>query len=516
MPSLDVFAPVTEDSVRRALTRNRGTMREQMSQDYDRAVDYLENRQLDDVRSGLRMRYERTQQGRRGQNIAPQFVPMVQRFADEAAVVYRSSKIERKVVDADGSVDKALTEQVRAFLGRSGFDERMAHIERRLVLLKSSGVMFSARRGKLKVEGVLPQSLFLIAPEDREFFDPTDQDDYEAFVVESSERGDGGKSRFAYVAPSGTVFYAATGPYESPEQFSAYRNAIRWPQVIDTADGRGQTRTLPLQMLGVAHLEQPSGGVIVNTDVPIVECNRELNLQLSMVLDTIAHQGWATPVYHALNPDTAPAVMAAGPRFGLTVGVEETLEMLTSSVSYTEIISALESFVKLVAIFESMSPNDFSLASGATPSSGFAKMVDSLPRIERRARQAERLSRFEAEVAWPRIAAAGAAIGAIDGTVEQLSQFKLVTKFGDMQWPESPSEKIQREKHEIEIGTSSPSRILSARDGVSVEEAAEIVRENMASSRAKQEGQAGQENGAALQNQSQRSGLLESLIRRRG
>jgi hypothetical protein len=455
--------------------RAKGQARERLAESYDRAVDYLENRQLDDVESQLSRRYERTQAGRRGQTITAQAVPLTQRFADEAATLY-ARKVERKVVNPEGEVNETLTEQVNKLLSDSYFDQCMESLERRLVLLKSAGLWFQPRRGRLKTKIALPQDIYPVAPEDRDFFDASDQADYEAFVVETARQDDSGsaqKRKFAYTAPAGTVFYRATEPFGVAEGFTEHDNPIAWPQVIDTDDGRGRAKTLPLQMLGLWHLARPSDELIIDTDVPVVDANRELNLQLSVILDTIAHQGWAIPVYHALNPDTAPATMSAGPRFGLTVGVEETLEMLTSAVSYTDILGALESFVKLVAIFESMSPNDFALT-GVLPQSGFAKLIDNLPKIEKRQRAAERMARIEADIAWPRIAASGYHIGALDGTLEQLAQHKLVTSFEDIQFPESPSERIQRQSHEIEHGITSAARILAKRDGISLEEAQEI------------------------------------------
>jgi hypothetical protein len=480
MPTLDLFEPKSDAVVRESLQRARMNARRAIGAEYETAIDYAEGRMRDDVVQHLSRRYEATQQGRMGQQIAPVTVPLAERYLDDAATLY-SGKVTRKIVDENGEENEQLTAQYNKLLQESEFDDVMHQAERHSYMVHTVGLWPQARRGSVRMVEVLPHSIEPIAA-GGDFFDVTDQEDYDAFVVEL-DSPDGSmsaaKRSYAYISRPSTLFYEASDPWSlsSMGNVREFENPYLWPQVADTDDGRGTgLRLLPIMPFALIHRIRPCGELLIESDPTMMLVNRELNLQLSLLMDTLAHQGWATPVIRTANPDDAPPTFAAGPRFGVSLGIDESMDLLSSTQSYADLVGVLESFVKLEAVMHGRSPNDFSL-SGNAPQSGFAKAVDSIPKLEKREKAAERFSRIEETVLYPRIAAVGARIGKLPAP-EVMARHRLQVKFEDVEFMRTVDERIREEEHDLKHGFRSPAEILAARDGIDVESAQARIDEN--------------------------------------
>lgn len=481
MPSLDLFDERSELEIRDALDA-ASTMPPAFDRElFALSVDYLEGRQLDDVESELSDRYERTQTGGRGGQIAPQTMPLTERYVAEAANAYNRS-VTRALVDADGNVDERSTDELRRMLDACSYDETMHRNDQYAVLLKTSLVWYQARAGALRPMLVWPHDVWPIAAQD-DWTDVADQADYAAHVVQLAQ--DAGstidkQNRYVWLEPAQTAFYRGATPYKPDAGgMTRYPSAYLWPQAVDGLTPLdGSEQLLPLQMLTYWHYRKPVGELIIDNDPAIAVANRELNLQLSILLDTLAHQGWATMLLSLLNPDSAPTTFSAGPRNGISIQAGESASMLSSPVNYTDLVGVLSEWTRLLAIAMRQSPNDFSTqAQGAQ--SGFAKLVDSLPKLEQREERLARLKATEARVAWPRLAAIGSAIGQFTAPVEQLAKLTLRTEFSPIEFPQTVQERAVSEDHDIRHGLTTPARILAKRRGIPIADAVAEVNENL-------------------------------------
>lgn len=480
MPSIDLFEPRDEAAIRLLLSAARSDPHSVASREtFAIAVDYLEGRQLIDVETELNARYERTQSGDRGSRIAAQVIPLTARYVDEAATAY-TKPVVRTLVRPDGEPDEENTAALQAMLADAGFDDAMSRLEQYTVLLKSAGLWMQARGGALRPQVVWPHLITPVLPDD-DWSSVSDQNDYAGHVIELFTAGGGSKQRmrYAWCEPAQVAFYSGVDPYTpDSEGITRHESAFRWPQTVDAQGISGTTSMLPLQMLTIAHDRAPVGELIIDNDPAVVLANRELNLQLSILLDTLAHQGWATLLVNLLNPDSPPSMFSAGPRNGLALGAGESASMLTSPVNYTDLMTVLQTWVRMLAMTMSQSPNDFS-AQAQAAASGFAKLVDSLPKVESRRRRIERWRTFERRIAWPRIAVIGDALGLLTGGVEYLAGLTLSAEYQPLEFPESVPERVARETHELDRGLTTPAKVLAKRSGKSLEEAEAEVAENL-------------------------------------
>ena len=76
---------MSEEDVRRALRDAKGMARRLSDEEEQLAIDYLENRQLQDTIAQIRRRYNRQQSGPSGQEIFPITIPLTERYVSEAA-----------------------------------------------------------------------------------------------------------------------------------------------------------------------------------------------------------------------------------------------------------------------------------------------------------------------------------------------------------------------------------------------------------------------------------------------
>lgn len=471
------FETHSHSEIKALLKANAWQERQGMRETFRRAVDIVEGRQKRHLDAELSRRYPERQA--LDLPIVPVPVPLAQRYVSEAANAY-SHGVKRELVDDDGAVNDDATEELNNALDAIAFDKHMRRLQGFVVYLRSCGQWYQAKRGALKPTIILPSDIYPIMPEDGDFRDPTDQDDYVAFVVEISpdaqDERDADDRTFAWVSPAETVFYTGSNPFEPGSEMSAHLNPWPWPQVeepeynaIDPA-----VTELPLQPIVVWHDVEPIGGLIPENDVEIAAINLELSLQLSVLLDTIGHQGWGQMMLHSLDPHVPPAVVTAGATTAMSLGVEETAEYLTSGAPYAEIVAALKYLVQVIAISMRMSPNDFT-PDAAAAASGFAKQVDSIPKIEARRERTEELARTESVYAWPRLASTLHTLGLMSGSIDELSALHLRTRFSPMPWPENAQEMATREGHELDKKLKTLAEVIADRRGITAAEAEELL-----------------------------------------
>ncbi len=518
MGNLALFQPRAETEIKNLLLDAKKQARQRLKAESELAIDFLENRQIEHVRSELMRRYPRTQGGGSGQGIQPVCVPLTERYIAEAADAYNRT-VKRKVANEDGSTDEAMTEVVNADLEACGYNERLHRVDQLDNLTGGCGVWYQAKRGKLRPVVTYAHQIHEVAPVDGAFMDPADPDDYAGYVVEmhhaANDSWQPSRGSFAFITPAQVAYYttAMGDPFSAVESMQTYESPYRWPQVVDTDDQRGMDKELPLQMLTLWHKQLPVGGVIIDTDADIAQANLELNVQLSLLLDTIRVQGWAMPVLTLTNPEQAPQNMSWGARFPLALASGETASMLTSSAPYDEIVRALNAFVKFLAMAHRQSPNDFSLEHvGAA--SGFAKLVDSLPKLEARRERLARLKYLEEHVAWPRIAAVLKYLGR-EGFAGDISKKRLVVEFEGIEFPQSVDERTKEEEHDIKHGLTTPAKILAKRKGITVDQAEQEIAENREKNREMlAEQQAAQGQGPGMPMRQPGSGLGRLIGRR--
>jgi hypothetical protein len=104
---------------------------------------------------------------------------------------------------------------------------------------------------------------------------------------------------------------------------------------------------------------------------------------------------------------------------------------------------------------------------GTSPASGFAKLVDSLPKLDARQERIRRLAKFERENS-ERIKAIGILLGSLDASAAGMT---MRSQFAEVEFPKSEQEKDAWTNREIEHGWSSEASLLAKRDGISSEEA---------------------------------------------
>lgn len=473
-----LFDPQSERLVVAALREAKKNAREYLQQRYDLAIDYLENRQLEDTRALLFDRYQATQDGAPGQIIEPITIPLTSRFLDEMATLY-SNTVTRKLVDESGDENEQATKDLNKLLADCGFDETMHSVERKVLLLGSCGLWLQVKRGQLRPVVALPQSVYPVANPDHAWADDGDQDDYLGFAVEMAHGVDDmglvSQRKFALLLRESTRFYAGRSPFEPTNEATSYPNPYTWPQVVDTEDHRGQLVDGPLQMLVMAHRNKPDGCLITDTDCDIVTINRELNLQWSILLDTMRIQGWDVPVITSLNPEAINPRIKHGSRFAVALQVGESYQRVGTATPFQAMIDVLKQFVRLAAVAHALSPNDVSI-DGAAALSGFAKLIDSLPKLDARKRLAERMKYTEEILCWPRIGAAMRYLGLGGAGLEKL---KMSVQFADVEMPLSVGEQVQRDEFDIKHGLTSPAKLLAKRTGITTEQAEAEVAENM-------------------------------------
>ena len=495
------FRPHSDTEIRQALEANQWRGGNGSRDAQQMAVDMLEDRHLEHVEAALSDRHRLAMSG--AYPIKPIAIPLLERYAAEAASGY-NRPVKREVINGDGAVQEQLSEDLTKGLGDISYDLHMHRLEQLLVVLRRVGQWWQIKRGTVRPSIVLPQSSHAVESPGEDFSDPTDQDDYLAHVVQISETESQGYGRdansltYAWISPAETAFYRGQTPW-TPERIVGYPNALTWPQAADLAYGEAEARvqTLPLSPLTWWLAQEPVGTMTAGSDVGLAQVNLEIDLQLSLLMNTMSRQGWSQLVYHALNPSATPMTFPLGANEVVSLaGNEESLEYLTGAAPYMEIVGVLRYLVQLLAIAHRQSPNDFSPDAGPA-ASGFAKLVDSLPKLEARDEHLAQMKRLEERHAWPRMAASLSYVsgGPLAISVEQLAQYRLRTTFAELDFPRAPSEVIAMEAHDLEHGLRTRTEIYAERHGITEADAEKQMGAAEVSAEAEAGGEQPQERG---------------------
>lgn len=430
-----------------------------------RAVAMYEDRQDSITRSELQRRFPSAFEGATaGQEMLPISIPLTRRFVIEQASAYRKPP-RRYFCNEDGSESeptKKQTDGLKRMLDDACFDATRMDNERFSVLLRSVGEWWGAKNGRLKVARVFPHHLL---PVEAAGFgvDPCDPEDHLGYVVELAKRRSDSENlrNFVYVTPDADHYYRGT------EQNT--------PQVIDhmeaspfeMEDGYNQHR---ITLLTDCHGET----FIPETDAPLSEVNVELNVALSAIMDTIRFQGHAVPVKKLSNQSNPKALQRNGARFPVVLSLVESFDMISAATNYTDQINVLREIVRMMAVANSLPPSDVS-TEAPSPQSGFAKLVESLPKLQAREDRIMKLTAHERQSDLPRLLAIGIYLGYLD---ESARAMDYRVEFPDVEYPRTEMERTQRMDTDIKYGLTSPAKILAKESGITKEQAEVEVEEN--------------------------------------
>lgn len=451
------------------------------------AVDFLENRQIDHTQAELQVRFRAAMSGEAGNDIAPITVPLTERYVSEAANVF-NTEVPYVYEYEDGSEDDETRKQtlkLSRLLAKARYDEVMHLNEQMMVLLAPtpSIIWYQGKRGAVRPVVVMPHNIRPIVPDSPAFADAADPEDYAGHVIEvfHQAEADTQKRTFAMVTAAQVVYYEGS---ESGADtiLSKHKNPVTWPQVVDMPDAtdpellRPVTREAPLSPITFWHSTLAKSTLLPDTDCGIAQFNLDINIALSSLMDTLSWQGHAVPVLNVMNPSSPKAKQRYGARFPMTLNVGEAFGMVSAATSYTEQVEVLKYLVQLAAIARRMSPNDFA-TDGTSPASGFAKLIDSLPKIEAREERIRPLRYYSEEVAAPRITAIGVYTGQLDDTARKM---RMRVKFPEVQFPLSEDEKTKKLERGIKYHLTSIIKEIAKAEGVTEDEAREIYEKNKA------------------------------------
>lgn len=483
-----VYKPLSPEAVKQ-MAKRAVVMPRNVVKTYDMAVDYLENRQLDDTRGELEKRFPATQQGEAGQRIEPISFSLVERYVAEAANAY-NKPVKRELVSPTGETNdatKAQTDALNKMLDKGAYDEVLHRVEQLSVLLECCGLNYETKRGKLSASIKLPQSISPCRPERSEFVDKNDPDDYDGYVIglhgaTPTVTGASGKEAqkvFMVATNAETQFWLGADPTRLTKRLSTFENPYEWSQVVDEVDIESgelssAEKVVGGRMLTFWHRRYPISGVIPTVDPDIVALNRELNIAWASLLDVIKMQGFSVPVITLANKTDVKAKRRYGARWPLILKIGETFQLASAATSFNEQVAVLKDLVKLCAMLHRLSPNDFSMDAAAAQS-GFAKVVDAIPKIEARQERIKRLTRMEQEEAWPRIRAIGISLGLLD---ESTKEMELRATFAGVEYPMTQDERAKKFETDTKFSISTRAEILAHEKGLSVEEAKRRIGEN--------------------------------------
>lgn len=513
-----LFDPIAEEVVRETVGRLSDDERDTYGSKVMRAVDFLEGRQVEHTRSELSRRFKEAQTVVPEQPIEPVVIPIVERYIAEAATAYNHD-VRRYFVNDEGKEDdstRSETDGIKRMTGDASYDETMHRVDQLRHALRPAppAIWYQVKRGQLRPAIQLPHNIYPVVPETPAFVDAADPDDYDGFVVEifpGAETRSGGERTFAFITNAQVHFYTGT-PEVVDEYMSGFDNPLTWPQKVDdpTFDAEGnvtgfetkEVQDAGLNPLTFWHHSKPFGTLLPNTDTDLVHANVEINVAISSLFDTIAYQGHATPVYNLSNPTSPKARRRVGVRFPQVLDINEAFNMVSAATSYSEQVAVLEYFVRLLAIAKRMSPNDFSVE-GTAAISGFAKVVDSLPKLEARGENIQRLTSLETRVAAPRLIAIGIREGYL---TEAARKMTYRVEFADVEFPTTEDEKTKKIDRLLKHNMTSVAKELARKHGTTVEEAIEMIKENR-----EQNGGASQPDGQEQRQPAQRLSLAERI-----
>jgi hypothetical protein len=489
------FDTKSDDEIRDLLIEAEKADSNTSRADYELAVNYFEGRQFRDVEQQLQQRYKNAQSSSaKGEIISPITIPITQRYVSEAASLY-NRPVKRTLVNKDGVENEEATKAMNDHLDEVGYNQALHQIDQITVLTQTSGRWDQIRRNQVRPRAVTPNVIWPVPNPDIPYPDKTDADDYFGFVVQLGQKtNERGCKDFILITHREHIYYKGSSWARPDDQskFVRYNNPFTWPQFAEDfkdglPTGTGSVQDLPLQMLTFWHTRKPLDEILIQTDADIAILNREINITWSVIMDIIRTQSHGQMVFKLDNKGDIPPRIPFGSRFGIALNTEEDVTFETVSHNYSDIVAALQSVVGLYAIAKRLSPNDFAIIEASAPASGFAKMIDSLPKLEARSERITEQKRKEEQESWPRLGAQLEALGIIKGGARDL---KLRVEFSELTFPRTVDEDTKEAEFEFKHGLDSPVEKLARESDISVEEAQDIIDKNKAATPTPQ-----QENG---------------------
>lgn len=472
---VDLFGQLTVDQLRGALRAQAERGDARRDEEWAQSVEFLSGDQRKHTEAELKRRYPARQAQAKGECIHALSIDLASRYVNEAADIY-NHQVGRTLVDESGNEQEKPTKQLNAALADVGFDELMHLLERRVCMLDSAVLWPGVKRGELVGQVITPNLIHPVQPVDNLDVDGGDQCDYLGHVVELAKIGKTGEEKqWVFVTPAAHYYYKSSTWSEVGDYQVRPNAALTWEQKQETDDHKGSVAELPLQLLTFWHNERPTGTLLPITD-SIAKLNLEVNVQWSVIMDTMMHQGFGLPVLSLLDAAKVPQSISAGPIFALALEAGETATSLTHANDYAGMVNALMSLSQLEMMCRELNPNDFALQRAA-PASGFAKLIDSLPKLRARAERVQRYMRMESQLLWPRLCACLVYLGKLDAGARKL---KMRVKFGNIEIPYSTDEQQKRDDWDISHGLTTAAEILAKRRGITVDEAEKIIEENKA------------------------------------
>jgi len=453
-----LWSSKVEKAIGKSQSTAKSNAREISRQEFDTAVDYAEDNMLQDTIAALQMRYPAAQEGGRFTGIQPVTVPIVARYLDEAATAYTRG-VYRTLVDAEGNPDEELTKELATVLDDVGYDLTLNKVERYAILLKSCGLWVQDCEDE-PIEAIpyLPQDIYPISEGDS-LRDPAAQKSYLGFILaeRQGEEDVGSPTLRTYTAvgAEGFLTFRSTDPHQLGRQVTETKNPYK------------------MQMLTIWHPRKPAFALLPDGVPSIFTLNREINVLWSVLLDIMRFQGGALLTQVLADPQSVTAKRAVGVRHPWTGHPGESAHYESASNDFAGLVSSLQAVVKLVMLSLRQSPSDFSLE-GAQIASGFAKIIDSIPKVEARDERIKWFSIMERRT-WSRLAAVLVAKKILP---EKVKGYRLQVEYDGIRIPEAIQERIAREKHEIELGLTTAAEILAEQNAITIDQAREQIRAN--------------------------------------
>ena len=430
------------------------------------ALKYLDADMAPDVRSALQARYPRRQTGSPvGQKIHPVVIPMVQRFADDQANAY-TKPVSYELTDADGNTNDA-TENATAIYQRAvedaSYQERRQELHRRMIICRAYGVWDQWAHDTLRAELFAPYEIAAI----KDGRLASDQRDYGAFSFDLGECDDG--HEYALNEKGEVTFYKG-GSAESPTEVTDVEQH-------EYKDAKGE----PLNMASIWSHRAPVDSLAPRAPSGVVHANHEINVALSLIIDIMRWQGYGQVVLSVTDTALQRVRRQWGPSTPLTLSaaLQESASMLQATTSFAEMIGILEFIAATVGWAERMAPSEMNLkGDGASVSSGFSKLVESIPKMEAREGQLTRLTIMEERVAGPR----NISMLVVHGDMPEAAlSYRVKVKFGGIRFPETQDERAKRYETDLDHGFVDEADLLMEREHISRNEAEERIAKNKAS-----------------------------------
>jgi len=331
--------------------------------------------------------------------------------------------------------------------------------------LCQSGVLkieWSKRHERL-IYRVIPVSNVWVVPSLSPLADPDDPQELAAIIYRLPNAGD--VARFCIWTYDTQLVYEGQ-TVDRPERI--------------VPDDTNPTRRNPLGLLPfiIAREKDPGGYFFPPFDESLIDVPMQLNVAESLQTSNLWYQSHAplivpkgTSLEQAWGRDSAWEEPTDDGAAGQT-------RFLTKQTPFEEVAEHIKRKLRTFAMTRGLPANDFAFE-GTSPESGFAKLIDSLPLIESRQNRIQRTGRSVEEQ-----------LVSVETAVLRFYRQPVRTDvtvdvdFGALAMPRSQEEvervagiKRTRQLAEIALGITTPAAIVADDEGVTIEEAQEILQE---------------------------------------